>query len=165
MDTPGTPPDDDDEPLSASKFTALEDKAFAPHGQIDCWREEHMLHFRAAGPFNRELFDDFARAQRELFLVDPPIVPWGSVVTITGSALATQDGLACLEEHLRSRKPKRMEARAVAYVMGPKVEGRIIMTPVFRRIYQAINQPFEVFDDARVARGWVQGVLDVLARG
>ena len=163
MDTPGTPPDDHF--FSESKFSALEDKAFAPHGQIDCWREDHMLHFRATGPFNRELFDDFARAQRELFLLDAPKQPWGSVVTVTHSALATLDGLACLEEHLRARKPKRMVARAVAYVMGPKVEGRVIMTPVFRRIYQGMDQPFEVFDDARVARGWVQGVLDAQGRG
>ncbi len=162
MDTPSKPPHGG---FTPSQFSALEEGAFAPHGQIDCWREDHMLHFRAAGPFNRELFDDFGRAQRELFLLDPPSQPWGSVVSITGSALATLDGLAALEEHLRAPKPRRMQARAVAFVMGPKVEGRAIMTPVFRRLYQGVNQPFEVFEDARVARGWVQGVLDAGAGG
>lgn len=129
---------------------------FRPHGRVVVWSETGLVYYEATGPFNREVVDRLAIAQRDFLKEHTPAVPWGSIGIMRVSALMSEDALARYQELMSSPKPAPMVPVATAFVMGEDVEGRRLMAPLYARVYGAIARPFAVFDTLPAAQAWVR---------
>lgn len=147
-----------DGPL-VSSTTLIGGTRFRPHGRVDMWMENDVLHYEATGPFNAEVFDCLAVAQKDFLVTLPLKGPWASICTLRTSAMATPDSIARYTQLMQSPKPAQFEPVATAFVIGPEIEGGKIMSPHFERIYTLIGRPFKVCATMDEAQTWVHGLI------
>ena len=118
------------------------------------------MHYQATGPFNTELVDCLAIAQRDYLLATRPMGAWVSVCTVVGNAMSSPDGLARYTELMAAPKPDNMTPVATAFVIAPNVEGGNIMGPLFAKVYAEIGRPFQIFSTMKEAQSWAQTMIE-----
>ena len=151
--------------LSKSSTTQIKTSQFTPHGVVDIWMEGPLMHYEATGPFNTELVDCLAIAQRDYLLATRPQGAWVSVCTVVGNAMSSPDGIARYAELMAAPKPDNMIPLATAFVIAPDVEGGRIMAPLFAKIYADIGRPFQIFETMASAQVWADAMLDKAGNG
>jgi len=134
-------------------------RSFKPHGVVDIWMEGALLHYQATGPFNTELVDCLAIAQRDYLLATRPTGAWVSVCTVVGNAMTSPDGLARYAEIMAAPKPDNMVPIATAFVIAPAVQGGSIMGPLIGKIYAEIGRPFQIFSSMEDAQAWAHTMI------
>lgn len=132
---------------------------FTPHGVVDIWMEGRLMHYEATGPFNTELVDCLAIAQRDFLLATRPQGDWVSVCTVLGNAMSSPEGVARYATIMAAPKPDNMTPVATAFVIAPDVEGGGIMGPLFTKIYADIGRPFQIFETMATAQVWADAML------
>lgn len=142
-----------------SSTSQIKTSQFTPHGVVDIWMEGRLMHYEATGPFNTELVDCLAIAQRDYLLASRPQGLWVSVCTVLGNAMSSPDGIARYAEIMAAPKPDNMIPVATAFVIAPDVEGGGIMAPQFRKIYADIGRPFQIFETMAAAQVWADAML------
>lgn len=147
-----------DKPIVGST-TQVTGTHFRPHGRVDIWMENEVLLYEATGPFNAEVFDCLAVAQRDYLLSLPLNGPWASMCILRNSAMATPDGVQRYTELMQSPKPPNLEPVATAFVIGPEIEGGRIMAGHFTRVYTLIKRPFRICETKEEAQQWLDSVL------
>ncbi|MDZ7938265.1 MAG: hypothetical protein U5M53_08300 [Rhodoferax sp.] len=145
------PPKSSTKKVKASQFTA--------HGVVEIWMDGPLMHYEATGPFNVELVDCLAIAQRDYLLASRPSGAWVSVCTVRRNAMASPDSIARYAAIMAAPKPDNMVPCATAFVIAPEVEGGAIMAPHFTKIYDDIGRPFQVFDNLAAAQVWANSWL------
>jgi hypothetical protein len=148
------------EPPAKSSTAHIETTRFAQHGVVEIWMEGDVMHYEATGPFNAELVDSLAIAQREFLLTARPTGVWVSVCTVKVSAMSSPQGIARYAAVMAAPKPDNMVPVATAFVVAPDVEGRGIMAVHFARIYKDIQRAFQMFETSSEAQSWVQQRLE-----
>lgn len=133
---------------------------FTPHGVVELWMEGSLMHYEATGPFNTELVDCLAIAQRDYLLATRPQGAWVSVCTVVGNAMSSPDGIARYATIMAAPKPDNMIPVATAFVIAPDVEGGSIMAPQFTKIYADIGRPFQIFETMAAAQVWADAMLE-----
>jgi hypothetical protein len=144
-------------PKSSTKL--VKTAQFTPHGVVDIWMDGQLMHYEATGPFNVELVDCLAIAQRDYLLASRPEGAWVSVCTVLRSAMASPESIARYAAVMAAPKPENMVPCATAFVIAPEVEGGDIMAPHFAKIYENIGRPFTVFDNLAAAQVWADNWL------
>ena len=134
-------------------------KKFQPHGCIDIWMEGDLLYYEATGSFNTELVDALAVAQLEILKSMTDLRPWASISCVKHSLLMSPDALARYADIMRAPKPEGRTPVATAFVMGPEVEGRDIMSPYFVKIYADIGRPMQIFHTLDEAKRWALAMI------
>ena len=122
------------------------------------------MHYEATGPFNAELVDSLAIAQRDFLLAANPSGLWVSICTVLVSAMTSPEAIARYAAIMAAPKPNNMVPIATAFVLAPEVEGNAIMTPHYVRIYQDINRTFQIFKTLPEAQAWAQEQLNKARR-
>ena len=138
----------------------LQTSQFNAHGLVNIWQDGAIIHYDATGPFNAELVDLLAIAQRDFLEVAKPSGLWASIGTMHGSAMTSPEGIARYAAILSVPKPASMTPAATAFVMGPEVEGYRIMSQHYTGIFEAMGRPFQIFDTLEEAKAWVRGFLN-----
>ena len=133
---------------------------FTAHGIVEIWMDGPLMHYECRGPFNKELVDLMAIAQRDFLLATRPSGNWVSVCTMMESAMTSPEGLARYTEIMAAPKPDNMVPIATAFVIAPDVEGSRIMAPLYARIYSDIGRPFGLFETMAQAQAWAQTRID-----
>ncbi len=134
-------------------------KKFQPHGCIDIWMDGDLLYYESTGPFNTELVDALAVAQLAILKDIPTTRPWASISISKQSLLMSPDAMARYAEIMRAPKPIGLSPVATAFVIGPEIEGRDIVTPHFVKIYAEIGRPMEIFETIEAATHWAQQMI------
>ena len=142
-----------------SSTAHVKTRQFTPHGVVDMWMEGALLHYQATGPFNTELVDCLAIAQRDYLIATRPQGAWVSVCTVVGNAMTSPEGLARYAEIMAAPKPDNMVPVATAFVIGPEVQGGNLMGPLIARIYVEIGRPFHIFSTMEEAQSWAQTMI------
>ncbi len=137
---------------------------FAAHGLIEFAMEGDILYYAATGPFNEELFDRFAIAQKSYLTTLKHPTPWASIATFVDCALFTPEAIARYTVVMHTPKSAGLVPVATAFVIGPEIEGGKIMAPHFRKIYDSIQRPFTVVSTLEEAQSWAQSMLDASRR-
>ncbi len=132
---------------------------FQPHGDITYWTEDQLLRYVARGPFNEEAFIALAEASRRLHDALPFHRPFGHITEVQGSALATPEAMATFEDFLTGMARRGNNGVAVAMVMAPEVEGRLLMAPRFEQAYEKLGLPFRCFESVAEASAWLLPLL------
>ena len=138
---------------------------FTPHGVVDLWMEGRLMHYEATGPFNTELVDCLAIAQRDYLLATRPQGAWVSLCTLVGNAMSSPEGIARYAAIMAAPKPDNMIPVATAFVIAPDVEGGRIMAPQFAKIYADIGRPFEIFETMAAAQAWALAMIEQAGTG
>ncbi|MBN8506740.1 MAG: hypothetical protein J0L58_19915 [Burkholderiales bacterium] len=132
---------------------------FAPHGRVEIWSEGSVVRLRAEGPFNAESVQAIGLAMAQLFAEAPPKGRFADILVFHGSILATPEALAAFDGFLARMSQAKTAPLAVAYVVGAEVEGRDLMLPVFKRLYDKHRRRFAHFEDEAQAEAWVREQL------
>jgi hypothetical protein len=133
---------------------------FKPHGMVDIWMEGQIMVYRAQGPFNAELVDALAIAQRDYLLETRPQGAWVSMCIMRDNAMTSPEGLKRYAELMAGPKPDNMVPIATAFVIAPEVEGCRIMAPLYARVYTDIGRTFGMFETLTQACTWAQTLID-----
>ncbi|WP_028454205.1 hypothetical protein [Chitinilyticum litopenaei] len=129
--------------------------AFQPHGKVEVWATGQILHYRATGPFNLEFLIALDAADRELMASVAARGPFAILAQFTGSIAGTPEALAALESSLAEQNRLGLASLAVAFVVGPEVEGRVLMKRIFAGIYARQGLRFQWFEEAEAAQAWL----------
>ncbi len=151
--------------LPKRSTSQIKTSPFTPHGVVDIWMEGRLMHYEATGPFNTELVDCLAIAQRDYLLATRPQGAWVSVCTVVGNAMSSPDGIARYAAIMAAPKPDNMIPVATAFVIAPDVEGGGIMAPQFRKIYADIGRPFQIFETMAAAQTWALAMIEQAGTG
>lgn len=133
---------------------------FAPHGRVEMRFEGDILYYDATGPFNKELVESLAVAQREILTTANHQGPWVSLSIMRGSLLASPDAFARYTEMMHSPRPAQFTPLASAYVVAPDVEGRLLMLPKYAEIHTSTGRIFKSFEQLGNALAWAQSLVD-----
>ena len=143
-----------------SSTSQIKTSKFHPHGIVDIWMEGRLMHYECTGPFNSELVECFAIAQRDFLLANRPEGEWISVCTMISSAMTSPDGIARYAQIMATPKPEGLTPMATAFVIASDVEGGRFMAPLYRQIYDDIGRPFQVFETMVEAQTWTYTMLE-----
>jgi hypothetical protein len=130
---------------------------FKPHGEFRLHREGQVIVIEAAGPWNVELIQNYARDVVPVTREVAADGPWGAVVVVTRSVLFTADAAEALRE-AGFRTAKAAGRVAVAYVIPPEVEGALLAPAIIKRIYDGLN-PWAIFTGVRPAMDWMHAQI------
>lgn len=137
---------------------------FNQHGVVDIRMEGDVIHYQATGPFNTELIDSLAVAQRDFLLAAKPQGAWVSIATILSSCMTSPEGIARYAAVIAAPKPPQMIPVATAFVIAPSVEGNLIMAQHYRKIFSDNGRTFQIFETLPEAQAWVLSVLNPFKR-
>lgn len=126
---------------------------FTPHGSFRIHREGQVIVVEAAGPWNLELIQQYARDVVPLTREIAAGGPWAATVLVRDSVMFTAEAADALRE-AGFRTAKTSGRVAVAYVIPPEVEGAALAPAILKRIYEGLN-PWAIFTDARAAMDWL----------
>lgn len=146
-------------PTPKRSTSDLQTSRFHAHGVVDIWQEGALIHYEATGPFNAELIDSLAIAQRDFLLAAKPCGKWVSIGTLRNSAMTSPEGIARYAAIMAAPKPEGMVPIATAFVMAPEVEGNLIMAAHYTRIYKDIGRVFQIFKSLPEAEAWAKALL------
>ncbi|MBY0464438.1 MAG: hypothetical protein K2W33_05800 [Burkholderiales bacterium] len=132
---------------------------FRPHGRAELWAEGKVIHLTAAGPFNQEAVVAIGAAWHQLFADLPAQGLFADLVTVTGSLMAGPDVMQAFGQFLRANTAANIAPCAVAWVVPPEVEGALLMTPLFKQVYEAAGRNVAFFDTAHDAQVWIRAQL------
>ena len=85
------------------------------------------------------------------------IGPWGIINHLHDTLVYSEEVYAHTRQDYASRPPES-KLRAVAFVIGPKVEGAGLLKPKFKALLEGVIEA-KVFPDSESARLWMQQQL------
>lgn len=138
---------------------------FAPHGRVELWRDGSVVRIVAEGPFNVESVQAIGAAMARLFAEAPPVGRFADILEFRRSILVTPEALLAFDAFLARMSQAKTAPLAVAYIVGPEVEGRDLMLPTFRRLYAKHQRRFAHFEADAPAEAWVRDQLSEAAAG
>ncbi len=132
---------------------------FSQHGTIESRIEGNILINEATGPFNAEIIYALQEVQSELLDVLAVLRNWGQIYIFHQSALCSPDTIEAMHGYISQKKGTISKPAATAFVMDRNVEGRLIMGPHYRQVYEKAELNFALFVTEAEAREWVEQTL------
>lgn len=128
---------------------------FRPHGRVELWEDGAVIRVDAAGPFNREAAQAMAGALRSAVVARPPHSRFALIVTMRDSVLVSLDTLDSFRRMLASNSADGIAPVAVAWVVGPGVEGADLIMPRVAAAYREAARPYAQFAEPEAAAHWI----------
>jgi len=140
----------------------IELPGFLPHGQANyLYADDDLFVVHAAGPFNREFVEYLIQIETGLLKeMSEKHARWYALTTITNSAMMTPDAMIRYAEYRQAMRDSKLNPQAIAFVLGPEVEGRQLMFPHFAKLYGDSGITFAEFTEEAPARDWLQTLRD-----
>jgi len=132
---------------------------FTQHGHMECRVEGDILFNEATGPFNAEIIAAIQLIQRDLLDIVNKQDQWAQAYVFHESVLCSPDTVDALKNYLSELKGKMKKPVATAFVMAPDVEGRAMMAPHYRQVYEQAQLNFQLFDTVAEAQIWMRAML------
>jgi hypothetical protein len=130
----------------------LEPPKFVPHGVSRFEVRGQVLVLYSQGPFNAEHIQSLVPEFRRLAVPLQQQGPWATINVISRSMMLTPEALELMRESARWTHD-HLGRIAAGYVIGPEVEGRLIMEAGLRASCTDI-MPLEIFEDFAAAEAW-----------
>ena len=130
-------------------------KGFAPHGSMELAVLDRLNVIEAKGPFNLELVKAGDVVQEKLDADLQAKGRWGTLLIFTESVLISFEALAEVEHILKLRIAKGICPQAVALVMGPDVEGALMLSSRYLKAYTNAGINARLFEQRAAAQDWL----------
>jgi len=138
--------------------------AFRPHGKLDMWLEGGdaegvIIYSVAEGPFNAEFLKAYVLARADLMAKSGRPHLRAHILQMKRSMMASPDMLEAYRRLLSGAAASHLVAQHTAWVVGPEVEGRDFMLPLFEQLYREFGLPFAAFEHLPPAEAWMRSQL------
>jgi hypothetical protein len=138
----------------------LGEDVFRPHGRYEAHIGDGLVRSQVQGPLNCEMMELYRKRALPLYREAARdgrfcvLAQWRISMLMSPQTIDVYTGV--LKEFMR----KVPEFTGVAYVAGPAVEGRAIMSQLLKtRCFDAAGMPFRIFDEAEPAEAWLRELL------
>ena len=136
---------------------------FRPHGKLEMWLEETasggIIYSVAQGPFNAEFLKAFMLARADLLAQAGQPRLRAHILQMQRSMMASPDMISEYRQLLSGFIHGHVVAELTAWVVGPDVEGRDFMLPLYEQVYRELRLPFASFEELPPAEDWVRSQL------
>jgi hypothetical protein len=132
---------------------------FRVHGAFNIHLEGALLVSEVTGPWNMELIEAWGTEALRLLGTRPAPDPLVAITTVHESILCTAEALQALR-NMAIYAARHMQCLGVAMIAAPGIEGRALLGPTYRRIYEGVS-PFDIFTDFDSGQAWA---LELLAK-
>ncbi|MFZ6747561.1 hypothetical protein [Undibacterium sp. Ren11W] len=117
---------------------------FAPHGSISIKREESVIYYEIAGPFNLEVIRAFARTVAALLSSWTPQKPFVTVSSWSVSMMTSPDALSAYGQVLQKGRAHFPKEVMNIWYLPDELEGRRFMLPKWQALYEEHGYPLEI---------------------
>ena len=128
--------------------------AFRPHGSADVERNGPVLTVHMRGDWNAEMRKLAVQRMMEHIPSLNSAGPWGIVNYLHDTLVYSENIYADTRRDYAARPPES-KLRAVAFVIGPDVEGARLLKSKFEFLLDGVI-PSRVFADWALAEAWIQ---------
>lgn len=118
-----------------------------------------IIYSMAQGPFNAEFLKAFVLARADLLAQAGQRRLRAHILQMRCSMMASPDMLDEYRRLMSGFISGQMVAEHTAWVVGPEVEGRDFMLPLYEQIYRELGLPFATFEQLPEAEDWVRAQL------
>lgn len=130
---------------------------FPPHGHFDIRVDGRIVVTEVDGPWNVQLVRNWIEATVPYCHAMAKGGPWAGIAIVRGSMLCTPEAMALLGRAV-ANGVKHYNCVAHVVVAAPHVEGRGIVEPAFRQIYEGVCA-YHFFDEYAEAKHWTEQLL------
>ena len=132
--------------------------SFQPHGAAQVELSGAILTVHLRGDWNAEM----RRKTAQEMMVHVPVLhaagPWGIINHLHDTLVYSEEIYAHTRQDYAARSPQS-KLRAVAFVIGPDVEGGGLLKPKFKALLEGVIEA-QVFADSHSAHLWMQQQLN-----
>ncbi|MCX7221190.1 hypothetical protein [Undibacterium sp.] len=125
---------------------------FAPHGSISIRREDSIIYYEIAGPFNLEVVKAFARTVAALLNHWTPDKAFVTVSNWSLSMMTSPDALAAYGQVLQKGRAHFPKEVMNIWYLPEEIEGYRIMLPKWQALYEAHGYPLEIVNTSEQAQ-------------
>ncbi|PWF54940.1 hypothetical protein [Massilia glaciei] len=130
---------------------------FQAHGEFKTHVDGHLIVSEVAGPWNKELVEDWAADAFNQLKAAPPAGALVGITIIRGSILCTPEALDALARAVRYGA-NHLDCIGNCIVAADDVEARSLLEPIYARLYIGVT-PYRFFRDFDTARQWAFALL------
>jgi hypothetical protein len=131
---------------------------FRPHGAAQVELSDSILTVHMRGDWNAEMRSQTAQQMLQHVAALNAAGPWGIVNHLHDTLVYSEAVYAHTRQDYAARPPQS-KLRAVAFVIGPKVEGARLLKPRFESLLEGVIDA-QVFEDIDSAHAWMRQQLD-----
>lgn len=136
------------------------------HGSYEIRKEAELFVIEVEGPFNLESVLALGQARQAAMAEwctdqgqgQGQAQAW--MVIFNTSMMMSLEALEAYSSGLQQQLQASSPVIALAWVVGPEVEGGLIMLDHFARIFSQYALPWQVFEDSYSAKIWLQASLN-----
>jgi hypothetical protein len=126
---------------------------FRPHGAAHVELSDAILTVHIRGDWNAEMRSQTAQLMLQYVQGLNAAGPWGIINHLHDTLVYSEEIYAHTRQDYANRPPES-NLRAVAFVIGPKVEGAGLLKPKFKALLDGVIEA-QVFPDSESARAWM----------
>jgi len=126
---------------------------FRPHGAAQVELSDAILTVHMRGDWNAEMRSQTARQMLQHVAALNAAGPWGIINQLHDTLVYSEAVYAHTRQDYAARPPQS-KLRAVAFVIGPNVEGANLLKPRFETLLDGVINA-RVFADSASARQWL----------
>ena len=137
----------------------MRNSSFRPHGTAQCELSDSILTVHIHGDWNAEMRMLTAQKMMQHVPALHAAGPWGIINHLQDTLVYSEEIYAQTRQDYANRPPES-RLRAVAFVIGPNVEGAGLLKPKFKALLEGVIEN-QVFKDSESAHLWM---LDQLGK-
>lgn len=126
---------------------------FRPHGAVQVELSDAILTVHLRGDWNAEMRSQTAQQMMQYVPTLSASGPWG-IINYLHDTLVYSEAVYAHTRQDYAARPPNSQLRAVAFVIGPKVEGARLLKPRFEALLDGVIEA-RVFSDIDSARQWM----------
>jgi len=126
---------------------------FRPHGAAQVELSDAILTVHMRGDWNPEMRSQTAQQMMQHVAALNAAGPWGIINHLHDTLVYSEAVYAHTRQDYAARPPQSL-LRAVAFVIGPNVEGALLLKPRFEALLEGVIEA-RVFADSNDARQWM----------
>jgi hypothetical protein len=129
---------------------------FSIHGDFSWYVEGRLVITDVTGPWNKELVELWSKSLYPLALELSHTGPHVGIAQLHRSMLCPPDAMTALRRSVVHSV--KLGCLCQVIVVGPGVEGRNFVEPVFTQVYQGLS-PYRIFEQLAEAKAWSNALL------
>ena len=130
---------------------------FGPHGAVQVDRSDAILTAHIHGDWNAEMRSQTAKIMMSHVPSLNAAGPWGIINHLHDTLVYSEEVYAHTRQDYAARPPES-KLCAVAFVIGPSVEGAGLLKPKFKDLLKGVIEA-QVFPDSDSAHQWMRQQL------
>lgn len=136
----------------------FDDGNFRAHGNYQARIENNIFICSVSGPLNVEGIIALGKTRRACLAHHKVSATIPSIVVFQNSMLMSPEALNVYAQNLKQFLEEVRSTFLVAYVIPNDVEGKAVMLPLIRKVFEKNKITWQVFENTEDAKSWIKSV-------